>query len=682
MNTSVATLAIDSTGTGETRGVQWNFSGDPALTNGVTILPSPAPTPSQTIPKIGLPQLTFGVPTISGTSVFIDVSIVGGTPGYIYACPCRVALSNGQTIIALVNLSIVGPGFSNVPPSPPVSIGGITGTVTGPFVSIVASNGLIQPSTTTANTPVAISSGTFAGVPIVTPTAQVDLGDQPRPNYVISRYRVDSSQPNTGESFNTTLQGFPNIYFAGRADQVVICGHNYTSGGGQELTANNEAASGFQLEHGYSIGLLTVPAAPGLSTNATGGTVPAATYLVKVTYTITSTNGETTASSSSSITTTGSTSTITITSPSGNVGTPRSNGVGSASGWYAYVSSDGGTTYHRQQSSPTAIGTNLTLTAAPTTSGVQPPAVNTAAMSNDETHLQYVGWDGIQRRAWSAFFDWDSLAIILTCQVDQFNLWRNDNSQPFLQALPNSGIFMGDGVNPFPLNFQLNNNGIIFQKDSGGIFRELIRLNASNQIEIGHGGNNPIFLPSNVIGGTGGNTSIKWGVNPPTSPATPGFINIDALGGAGFGQGITIWGGNNTNNTGCQIDLLVGFTKFGGRIKGGRWGSSDVGARLVGLRESDGTEQAWVHANGDAPEVRLATAGVDRLICDGSGNVQMGVGALATNAANGWPYMPVSAGAPTGTPTAKTGFAPFQYDSTNNKLWIWNGSAWKGVALA
>ena len=65
-----------------------------------------------------------------------------------------------------------------------------------------------------------------------------------------------------------------------------------------------------------------------------------------------------------------------------------------------------------------------------------------------------------------------------------------------------------------------------------------------------------------------------------------------------------------------------------------------------------------------------------------AGALTLGVGSPATAAFGGFPYMPAMAGAPSGAPTAKSGFVPFVYDTTNNKLWIYNGSAWKGVVLA
>ena len=123
---------------------------------------------------------------------------------------------------------------------------------------------------------------------------------------------------------------------------------------------------------------LPTPAAPTLSSASTGGTITAGTYQVEVTY-VNADGGETTASTSASMTTTGSTSTITIDSPAA----AGSGGAGlAASGWYAYVTQAGGSTFTRQQAagSPTAIGTNLALTAPPTSTGAKPPIANTTGL--------------------------------------------------------------------------------------------------------------------------------------------------------------------------------------------------------------------------------------------------------------------------------------------------------------
>lgn len=68
-----------------------------------------------------------------------------------------------------------------------------------------------------------------------------------------------------------------------------------------------------------------------------------------------------------------------------------------------------------------------------------------------------------------------------------------------------------------------------------------------------------------------------------------------------------------------------------------------------------------------------------RLEIDSAGNVILGSAALATNATDGFLYVDTCAGTPTGVPTGKTGRTALVYDTTNNKLAIYNG-AWKQTA--
>lgn len=113
-----------------------------------------------------------------------------------------------------------------------------------------------------------------------------------------------------------------------------------------------------------------VPATPVPSTNASGGTIANGVYGVEISYVYAS-GGETLPSANGPVTTTGTgISTITVPSP------PASPG---ATGWYAYVTQVNGATFTRQQTagSPTAIGTGLTLTAPPTSTGANPLTTGT-----------------------------------------------------------------------------------------------------------------------------------------------------------------------------------------------------------------------------------------------------------------------------------------------------------------
>ncbi len=51
--------------------------------------------------------------------------------------------------------------------------------------------------------------------------------------------------------------------------------------------------------------------------------------------------------------------------------------------------------------------------------------------------------------------------------------------------------------------------------------------------------------------------------------------------------------------------------------------------------------------------------------------------ALATNATDGFLYVPTCAGTPTGTPTTQTGRAAIVVNTTNNKLYFYSGGAWR-----
>ncbi len=54
----------------------------------------------------------------------------------------------------------------------------------------------------------------------------------------------------------------------------------------------------------------------------------------------------------------------------------------------------------------------------------------------------------------------------------------------------------------------------------------------------------------------------------------------------------------------------------------------------------------------------------------------VGSAAIATNATDGFLYIPSCAGPPTGTPTAFTGRVPLVYDSTNDQFYVYRGG-WK-----
>jgi hypothetical protein len=74
----------------------------------------------------------------------------------------------------------------------------------------------------------------------------------------------------------------------------------------------------------------------------------------------------------------------------------------------------------------------------------------------------------------------------------------------------------------------------------------------------------------------------------------------------------------------------------------------------------------------------LSTINTSSVVWDNLGNVAMGIpGAIATNATDGFLYIPTCAGTPTGVPTTFTGKVAMIFDTTNNKLYIYDGG-WLG----
>jgi hypothetical protein len=156
---------------------------------------------------------------------------------------------------------------------------------------------------------------------------------------------------------------------------------------------------------------------------------------------------------------------------------------------------------------------------------------------------------------------------------------------------------------------------------------------------------------------------------------------------------------NNTEST--YQPLLIGGSQVQFTIAGSERmridasgnvgiGTSSPGDRLdvVGgnIRIASGNTVRWVDAGnirvsiqGDSSSNAIfSTAATERMRIDSSGNIVAGASAaLATNATNGFLYVPTCAGTPTGVPTAITGMAPIVVDTTNNKLYFYSNAAWR-----
>jgi fructose-specific component phosphotransferase system IIB-like protein len=170
-----------------------------------------------------------------------------------------------------------------------------------------------------------------------------------------------------------------------------------------------------------------------------------------------------------------------------------------------------------------------------------------------------------------------------------------------------------------------------------------------------------------MIGAATSTATLDFYLKKTVNAVTWGIIQNASTGTAG----IAAVGASNSGNSISLIKSSTGFTTAGLAVADqGQVYNSSGGMLIYNAASSD-----IVVAVGGSATTNEA------LRIDSNKNVSVGNAALATNATNGFLYLPTCAGTPTGVPTAKTGRVATVYDTTNNKLYVYNG-AWKGVTLA
>ena len=133
-------------------------------------------------------------------------------------------------------------------------------------------------------------------------------------------------------------------------------------------------------------------------------------------------------------------------------------------------------------------------------------------------------------------------------------------------------------------------------------------------------------------------------------------------------RGVTLTGGGVGGvGSGLEVFVAAAAVNISGDVLAAAQGTGTVGL----CQASTGSAAAAMQSNQ-----------VNRQIWDQAGNVVIGNGvtALATNATAGFLHIPKCAGTPTGVPATLYGSSvPMVYDSTNNKIGVYNG-AWKQTA--
>jgi len=178
-------------------------------------------------------------------------------------------------------------------------------------------------------------------------------------------------------------------------------------------------------------------------------------------------------------------------------------------------------------------------------------------------------------------------------------------------------------------------------------FTQAMTLNASGKLGIGE--TNPGNYTLNVSGVVFARCSFL-------SYTSDGLFSADALPSV-----------INTPNVGNQIRF--GYIDAGGGEYAPRIGFNQVSPASA-LQSSIG------NTAGGAFTINVGS-NTERARIPAAGGMVVGTAALATNATDGFLYVPTCAGTPTGTPTTQTGTAPIVVDTTNNKLYFYSNAAWR-----
>lgn len=153
--------------------------------------------------------------------------------------------------------------------------------------------------------------------------------------------------------------------------------------------------------------------------------------------------------------------------------------------------------------------------------------------------------------------------------------------------------------------------------------------------------------------------------------ATPSSANLASAVTDETGSGALVFGTSPTIGTPIITSPVVSTLQitFAGETDYATF-ARDTGANGAARLNNPGTG-GWA----------VAVAGNTKFGVSGAGSVYVSAGVLATTETAGFLYIPTCAGAPTGVAETITGRCALVYDTTNNKLYIYDGG-WIGVTVS
>lgn len=264
-----------------------------------------------------------------------------------------------------------------------------------------------------------------------------------------------------------------------------------------------------------------------------------------------------------------------------------------------------------------------------------------------------------------------------------------------------SGVITGNRIEPYFTTAPAGIKGIVCDGTDWLIANNLIHqanvgitVNTGTNVQLGI--NNFVAINSNY-GGTAGSVLISQNAHLPpaigTSFAYSG-VNTWFVGADGAPCRIVLdsyaqppvvafrmAGGTAAAPTAVQSGNLLGGLSCYGR-GATTYGPLNSGITMIAAENWTDTAQGSFLTLQVTP--KGATSVRDWVTLDSQGNFVIATGYLARGATDGFLYIPVMQGTPTGVPTnylSTNGAVPMVYDNVTHKLWIYD-AGWKGVVVS
>lgn len=235
-----------------------------------------------------------------------------------------------------------------------------------------------------------------------------------------------------------------------------------------------------------------------------------------------------------------------------------------------------------------------------------------------------------------------------------------------------AGSLSPSATNAFTLGLDANRWGGLYVGDGTVKGDALI---ASSQFQVGTSSNHALALKTNstvqLTIDTGGSLTMA---------ATSARIKADFSNATDSSR---VMFSDKTASKSCYVGAVPSAGGAGAGFIA--YGNPDASNSDTVSLTSDGSTAALLQSGstgtGTARKLQLKVGSNSVAIeLETNGDVTVGKSGIATGGTSGFLYVPAVAGTMTGVPTSRANFVPVMYDSTNNKIMVYNGGGWKQTA--